>query len=228
MDAVFQDFRTAHHQGNGALLASTLSTDPSSRRESQRLQAFWNETNAFEVNSDIKYYVSKDNAALKIKAPEANCWAEVYIAYWKCLDLLSNPKYDTGVQTATRAYETWKEVANALIRGYTNGGFESWTVPCLYVAANRLRSFAIKADAAIRKQAQIDNAQGKTTLKTDDMEDGFANELGGNEKLEDAARVINRMFTLCISDRYVESMQDFSRPITGIAFVLITCQSISD
>ena len=34
----------------------------------------------------------------------------------------------------------------ALIRGYTNCGFEAWTVPCLYVAGKYMRIFAIKAD----------------------------------------------------------------------------------
>ncbi len=33
-----------------------------------------------------------------------------------------------------------------LIRGYTNCGFEAWTVPCLYVAGKYMRIFAIKAD----------------------------------------------------------------------------------
>ena len=198
MDALFQDFRAAHYGGNGALLASTLSPVPLTR-DPDRLEAFYNQTNQFEVNADIKYYVSKDNSALKIKAPEANCWAEVYIAYWKSLGaILSAQKRGNGGDHAS-VYEIWKELANALIRGYTNGGFEAWTVPCLYVVAKWLRTFAIRTDRA-------SNGQGGRHLKSGDLEDGFASELGSNERLEDAARVINRIFTLCISDRYADSM----------------------
>ena len=200
MDAVFQDFRNAHYSGNGALLASTLSPVPSSQ-DPDRLEAFYQQTNPFEVNADIKYYVSKDNSALKIKAAEANCWSDVYITYWKSLSaILSSQKRGSGGDQA-KVYEAWKELANALIRGYTNGGFEAWTVPCLYIVAKWLRTFAIRADRA-------SNGQGRGHLKAGDLEDGFASELGNNERLEDAARVINRIFTLCISDRYVDSIQN--------------------
>ena len=89
-------------------------------------------------------------------------------------------------------YEAWKEVANALIRGYTNCGFEAWSVPCLYVAGKYLRIFAIKAD---------EGAATSTGLVTS-FQDDFNHEAEKNEKLEDAARQLNRIFQICLSDRF--------------------------
>jgi hypothetical protein len=82
-------------------------------------------------------------------------------------------------------------MTNALIRGYSSGGFEAWTVPCLYITGKYLRIFAIRADGDSGSNA--DFAVG--------YQDDFNPEGGKNEKLEDAARVLNRIFTLCLSDR---------------------------
>ena len=201
MDAHFQDFRTAYYNRRGDLLASTLSPTPSPHYPT-RLEAFYNQTNAWEVNGDIRYYVSKDNSALNIKAAEANSWAEVYIIYWKALGVILALQQQRGGGEQVKLYEIWKEFANALHRGYTHGGFEAWTVPCLYVVSKWLRIFAIRADRESKAEG------GGGSLRTDDLlEDGFATGMGNNEKLEDAARVINKVFQLCISDRYVDTMQ---------------------
>lgn len=90
-------------------------------------------------------------------------------------------------------YDGWKEVANQLIRGYTNCGFEAWTVPCVYVIGKYLRIFAIKADEG------ASNGTGTATVFGDD----FNPDAEKNEKLEDAARILNRIFSNFLSDRCV-------------------------
>ena len=92
----------------------------------------------------------------------------------------------------TSVYDGWKELTNQLIRGYTNCEFESWTVPCLYMVGKYLRIFAIKADEGAA------NGSGNVTNFQDDLNP----EAEKNEKLEDAARQLNRIFQLCLSDRY--------------------------
>jgi hypothetical protein len=87
-------------------------------------------------------------------------------------------------------------MTNALIRGYTNCNFEAWTVPCLYVAGKYLRVFAIKADES------ASTTNGVAAVKSF-QDDDFNPEAEKNEKLEDAARVLNKIFTTCLSDRYV-------------------------
>ena len=82
-----------------------------------------------------------------------------------------------------------------LVRGYTNCGFEAWTVPCLYVVGKYMRVFAIKADeGAAHSNGSVTNFQ-----------DDFNPEAEKNEKLEDAARQLNRIFTICLSDRLARS-----------------------
>ena len=83
---------------------------------------------------------------------------------------------------------------NALHRGYTNYGFEAWTIPCIYVGAKNLRVFAIKADRQRNSSSTLDNA-GMS------FQDDFDPESGKNQQLEDCARQLNRMFQLCLSDR---------------------------
>lgn len=92
-----------------------------------------------------------------------------------------------------KVYEAWKDMTNTLVRGYTNCGFEAWTVPCLYMAGKYLRVFAIKAD---------DDAGNSTTSAKAFQDDDFNPEAEKNEKLEDAARILNKIFTTCLSDRY--------------------------
>lgn len=60
--------------------------------------------------------------------------------------------------------------------------------------------FAIKADE--EQAAKV--GTGAVKMETDGLgDDVTSGGLEKNERLEDAARVINRVFTLCISDRYV-------------------------
>jgi hypothetical protein len=99
-----------------------------------------------------------------------------------------------------KVYEAWKEMTNALIRGYTNYGFEAWTVPCLYVAGKYMRVFAIKADESAA------NGNGLPTHFGDDI----SPEAEKNENLQDAARQLNRIFTICLSDRLVSPFQSES------------------
>lgn len=89
-------------------------------------------------------------------------------------------------------------MTNAIIRGYSlSNGFEAWTIPCLYISGKYLRTFAIKAD----------EETGSNVAFGAGFQDDFNPEAGKNEKLEDAARVLNRMFQLCISDRWVLSSE---------------------
>jgi hypothetical protein len=82
----------------------------------------------------------------------------------------------------------------ALIRGYQSFSFEAWTIPCLYVAGKHLRVFAIKADN--ERNSGIGNEVTGTTFQDD-----FDPELEHNQQLEDCARLLNKIFNLCLSDR---------------------------
>ncbi|KAI9682284.1 MAG: COP9 signalosome (CSN) subunit [Caeruleum heppii] len=198
MEAIFADFREAQTKGHGPLLSTTL-TPVSPPDDPNRLQKFQRSTNHFSVLADCRSEIySTHHIGYRLSKTEGNAWVDIYVAYWKAIDCLLAVKEGgrKGEKSASwsTVYEAWKEVTSSLIRGYTNAAFQAWTVPCLYVTAKYLRVFAIKADEAAAK------TKGNPLFSTA-YEDDVAADAGKNEKLEDAARVINRIFTLCISDR---------------------------
>lgn len=193
MDSVFRDFQRAHLGRSGPLLATTI-TPIAPPEDLNRLRRTFSVSNAFTIQQEIRSgLLAHTNTELRFSKPEGNAWVEVYVAYWKAVGEIIALEENLKSGWAG-VYEAWKEVANAVIRGYSNGGFESWTIPCLYVTGRFLRIFAIKTDEQLRERNGGDFNAG--------MQDDIAGELGKNEKLEDAARIINRIFTLCISDRY--------------------------
>ena len=150
------------------------------------------------------------NSALGLSKSDARAWLDLYVAYWKFAQEYSNVSHAGGEayngnkskssgsrssgEQYTRIYDSWKEFVNVMLRGYTSSAFPNWTLPCLYVVGKYLRTFAIQADT-----------RGKATMSNVTFSAGFGDDivggLGGNEKLEDAARQINRIFGMCISDR---------------------------
>ena len=196
MDVVFEDFQQAHMLRSGPLLATTI-TPTAPLDDPTRLRRFFNSSSTFAIQQDIRAgLLAHSNTELRFTKPEGTAWVDVYVAYWKAIgELLALS--DGLRESYAKLYEAWKDVANALIRGYTNAGFESWTIPCIYVTGRFLRTFAINADDQSK-----DSNSGKFSAG---LQEDIAGELGKNEKLEDAARIINRIFTLCISDRYNSS-----------------------
>ena len=194
MDTLFHDFKQAQLAGSGPLLATTI-TPLAPQTNPIRLRKIHSASNSFSVISDVRYgLLDHKHTDLRFSKAEGNAWVDVYVAYWKALGAILEAESAGADYDWTKVYEAWKDVANALIRGYSSAGFGAWTVPCLYVAGKYLRIFAIKADESSKEGGSNGNPV---------IQDDIVGENGGREKLEDAARVLNRVFTLCISDRYV-------------------------
>lgn len=200
MSRVFEDFRLAHRQQNGYLLASTISPVPP-KGDGGRLYDFLKSSNAFDIQTDARYEITY-HSGIKLPKQEGNLWVDVFVAYYKAVRAIiavEEASRSLRIQRATdlkAVYAAWKEVANALVRGYSSGAFASWTIPCLYVAGKYLRVFAIKADE------QITSSRDAGAFN-DGLQEDAVDAMSRNEWLEDAARQINRIFGLCISDRYV-------------------------
>ncbi|KAI6251508.1 hypothetical protein HI914_00308 [Erysiphe necator] len=79
-----------------------------------------------------------------------------------------------------------------LVRGYDKNLFEAWTVPCLYVAGKYMRIFAIRADQVVARQNFSSNRLLISDVNIESKE---------HEKLEDAARILNKIFQVCLADR---------------------------
>ena len=193
MSAIFTDFHDAQREGNGRLLASCL--EPvNSHQNPRRLEAFAQLSNYQTISADVRYHLFQSSGSVKLPKPEANAWVDIFVALWKCVKEIVSMEQGTAGDWS-KAFDAYKEACTLLIRGYTNNGFQAWTVPCLYTTGNYLRIMGEKADREIK---------GKDT-NGDVFANGFTDDIMGNtnknEKLEQAAWVINRMFTICLSDR---------------------------
>ncbi|KAF8474227.1 hypothetical protein BDZ91DRAFT_675615 [Kalaharituber pfeilii] len=107
-------------------------------------------------------------------------WVDVFTCFWKVAGALVGDEEEDWV----KAWEAQKDLVLAVIRGFQNSQWPNYLLPVLYQTSNNLRILAIRADTYIL-------ATSKISISVEQLQ----------EKLEDAARVINRGFTICISDR---------------------------
>ena len=180
MDPLFLDFASAYNTLNGYLLATTLSPEPPSS-DPARLYAFQRSSNSYSVQTDLRYKLQY-NPDLQLDKKEANAWLDVFSVFYTFVGTLLSAEEAQNAGRGrdadwARVYDGWKDVVSALYKGYQANVF--------------------KADEKIASQRDSGLAVGGIQ-----EEDAF-NPDSKNEKLEDAARQINRIFGLCISDRYV-------------------------
>ena len=201
MDALARDHHLAVSSQNGHLLAATISpTAPA--HYLNRLESIYNSTNAASVSKDVSYALTKNaHRAISLDdRQELEIWSDIYVLYWHAVGALVAAEELGENADWTGVYDTWKDMVNAVIKGYSSGALENWTLPVLYISGKNLRSFAIQADATKK------SAEGGREVILGGLQDDIASDFGKNEKVEDAARVLNRVFTLCISDRYVVTL----------------------
>ncbi|MCJ1325171.1 COP9 signalosome (CSN) subunit [Thelotrema lepadinum] len=192
METLFHDFRQAHLLGSGPLLSSTL-VPVAPPEDPNRLRRFSRSSTTASIATDIRSGILYKDKGIRISKQEGNAWVDVYVSYWRAVNEIV--ALSEGIKNDhDRIYESWRELTNCLVKGYSSSLFGAWSVPCLYVVGRYLRIFAIKADA---------NEQYAKPLAFDaGLQDDVANSVKKSDKLEEAARIINRIFTLCISDRY--------------------------
>ncbi|KAE9963716.1 hypothetical protein BLS_008984 [Venturia inaequalis] len=193
MDAVLDIFREAYAEESGYKLAESI-TPVAPADDAGLLYGFYRSSSVYTIQGDLKSAIVYSGNP-RLQKQEAHAWVELYMAYWKAIgELLAvEESVNQGnIADWKKAYDAWKDVLNALLRGYQTQVFAAWTIPCLYVAGKYLRNFAIKADD-----------QERPADASLSFNEGFQEELGGgkNECLQDAARQVNRIFSACISDR---------------------------
>lgn len=193
MALLFADFHEAQRIGSGHLLASCLIPVVDTTPDSHRLRSFAQLSNHSMISADLRYHLFQSpEAGYRPPKNEASAWVDVFVALWTTVKELFAIEDSLNQAGWGRVFDAYQELTTLLIRGYSNG-FQAWTVPCLYVTGKYLKAFAIKADNEAR--SKVDHS----------FANGFADDIMGNsgkkDKLEKAAWVINRMFTICLSDR---------------------------
>ena len=193
MASIFGDFKAAHTLQSGPILAAAL-PPAATPEDPHRLLDFVRVTNSANSEGDIRHRLLYDRqTGVKLTKQQGNAWVSVVNAFWvTAAELVKIEEYSPR-GSWLKVFEAWKEYVNQLIRGYSNNHFQSWTIPCLYVAGKYLRAFAIKADASDASQSTAGFGNG--------FQDDVVSNAEKNANLEDAARTINRMFTLCLGDR---------------------------
>lgn len=196
MASIFADFHEAQRVGSGHLLASCFAPIDTAQNP-RRLQSFAQFSNNQTISADVRYHLLQDRSAVKLPKAEGNAWVEIFVALWSAVKELLAIEHSLPHASWSKTFDAYKEVCNLVIRGYSTHGFQAWTVPCLYVTGKYLRSFAVKAGTEAKTKETITFGNG--------FSDDVVGSSGKNEKLEQAAWVINRMFTICLSDRSVLS-----------------------
>lgn len=190
MSTLAAEFRNAYANGSGPDLAAVF-TPIATPNAPYRLNTFYDFTNAAYLNKDLASSLFHGKN-LKLPKAEQNAWIDIFAAYWEAVGEVLKCEEGRRGASAVAIFTAWKKLANALIRGYSgSSGIPAWTLPCLYTVGKYLRTFAIKADVEAV-------SQGSATFG---YQDDVTADIEKNANLEEAARIINRMFTLCLSDR---------------------------
>jgi hypothetical protein len=203
MDSLATLFREAYENENGYKLAESI-TPVAPPQDAGRLYSFHRSMNAHSVSGELRNSLIYKSEVRFTKAEQA-AWIELYTAYWKSVgELLAVEETLNQHKKADwkKVFDAWKDVVNAMLRGYTTNAFAAWTIPALYTAGKYLRNFAIKADEQLRR------SEGNVTYN--ELSDDVVGALGKNDCLQDAARQVNRVFSVCITDRYAEAISIYS------------------
>ena len=196
MDSLTRDCHQALQAYNGHQLAATISP-VSPKRFLNRLESIYNSASSSTIQDEASRALTR-NAHRSLSSKDRqiiNAFSEIYVAYWYAIGAILGARNQANADW-NLVYEKWKDLVNAVIRGYSTGALDNWTLPLLYSAGKYLREFAIKAD-------ESKNGAESGAVDMGGIQDDIAGDFGRNVKLEDAARALNRMFTLCISDRSV-------------------------
>lgn len=200
MDELIREFAIAMEDQNGYAVAATLKP-VAPAHDPGRLYALRRSVDQYNVQIVLEDIFETLPPGIINNEEEEAAWIEVFEAYYDtvCEVLAAEEAENSGTPLDyspwVNVYDCWKRFSHQLIRGYKSNQIEAWTIPCLYVAAEYLRKFAIKADDQLR-------VNGDSMMLSSSYDDDIMEEADDNQKLQDAARQINEIFFTAISDRY--------------------------
>ncbi|PVI06670.1 hypothetical protein DM02DRAFT_609474 [Periconia macrospinosa] len=201
MQDALAEFYTAYASGSAVAVAHFL--NPISPPQNPgRLYDFWRTTNEVRVGGDVQYAL-ESRLRRHMSPNEINAWVDVISAYWRGVDKIVKAEQaenqgKLAERQAIDVYDAWKDLTSTFIKYISNGALPHWAVFTLYFTANHLRKFALKADEQMAKAKPVTFSSG--------FQDDIVSTTPRNEKLEEAARVFNRIFALCLGDRNPELM----------------------
>lgn len=196
MQVALEPFHEAYASGLAQPVANFLSPIPPSN-DPGRLYDFYRASNEAKVEGDVRYAL-KYNKTTRMSQKESGAWVDIIVSYWRAVrqiieadEAANRGRLDERQFVAV--YDAWKEITSNFIKHISGGVLPAWAIFTLYFTANHLRRIAIKADQLL--------AKAKPVASTNSFSDDIVSQAARNEKLEEAARVFNRIFALCLGDR---------------------------
>ncbi|EFQ94777.1 hypothetical protein CFE70_010297 [Pyrenophora teres f. teres 0-1] len=196
MQAALEPFHQAYASGLVEHVSAFFSPIPPSQ-DPGRLYEFYRASSEDKVEGDVRYGF-RYNKNTRMTNKESGAWIEIISCFWRAINQVIKADEAAnqgrlGEHQYIAVYDTWKDLTSNLIKHITAGVLPSWAIFVLYSTANHLRKIAIKADEHLAKSKSA-------TLNTS-FSDDIVTTVPQNQKLEEAARVFNRIFALCLGDR---------------------------
>ncbi|CAN9368817.1 unnamed protein product [Alternaria alternata] len=196
MQAALEPFHEAYASGLAQPVADFLSP-VAPAHDPGRLYGFYRASSDDKIEGDVRYAL-KYNKNTRMTNKEAGAWIDIIAAYWRAVrDIIKTDEAaNQGRLNANHyvaVYDAWKDLTSSFIKHISAGLLPPWAIFTLYFTANHLRKIAIRADEQLAKSKPA-------TLNTG-YSDDIVSTAPQNQKLEEAARVFNRIFALCLGDR---------------------------
>ncbi|KAF1946812.1 hypothetical protein EJ02DRAFT_450172 [Clathrospora elynae] len=196
MQSALESFHEAYASGLAQPVAAFLSPI-APINASNRLYDFARASSDDKIEGDVRYAL-KYNKTTRMTNKECGAWVDIIVCYWRAVkEIIKADKAADQSRTGDRQYlaiyDAWKDLTSSFIKHISGGLLPAWAIFTLYFTANHLRKIAIKTDEQL--------AKSKPAVLNTGYSDDIASTTPQNQKLEEAARVFNRIFALCLGDR---------------------------
>lgn len=197
MEAALAPFQEAYATGLAQPVAEFLSPIPPAHNPG-RLYDLFRASNENKIEGDVRNVLTY-NKRTRMSPKETEAWIDIIVAYWRAVrqiilaDELAN-QGRLGDQQTLAVYDAWKDLTSSFIKHIPTGALPAWSIFTLYFTANHFRRIAVNTDEHLAK------AKPSTALNS--FSDDIVPPTARSEKLEEAARVFNRVFALCLGDRW--------------------------
>jgi hypothetical protein len=204
MQAALVPFQEAYATGLAQPVADFLSPIPPAH-DPGRLYDFYRASNDDKIDGEVRYAL-RYNKRSRMSQKESDAWIDIIAGYWRAVKqiILADEAANQGRlgdRQYLAVYDTWKDLTSSFIKHISGGALPAWAIFTLYFTANHLRKIAIKADEYL--------AKSKPATSINSFSDDIVTQAARSEKLEEAARVFNRVFALCLGDRCANTHSNF-------------------
>lgn len=196
MQAALQPFFEVYATGLAQPVADFLSP-VAPAHDPGRLYDFYRASADDKIEGDVRYAL-KYSKNVRMTNKESGAWVDIIASYWRAVKEIikveeASNQGKLNEQQYVAVYDTWKDLTSSFIKHISAGLLPPWAIFTLYFTANHLRKIAIKADEQL--------AKSKSATPSTGFSDDIVSTVPQNQKLEEAARVFNRIFALCLGDR---------------------------